>query len=367
MAITKVLKSNNIVESIKYLTEEESHDGIHERVGSISTQNMSISGAKKEVTDVMKWFNKTNNIQAYIIIQSFAEDELNPDEQDDIEKANKAGMKLAKEVAGDERQVMVVTQADNGKVHNHILIANTNMVTGKALRGKYTGHKFISTKSDEILKEMDIRNKNCEREETYQNKQKISEIKRRDKGLYVWKDDLKSRIEECMENTDIYDIEMFIQRMKDKNVDVQVSKNGNISYKFIDDEGKERKSRASRLGNIYGKEGVEYAITENRNNSKYNIETAREFEYTRTRDIAESSTKYEYIDEKPRTTIGIDEQLNEQIRITKEINRRIREKREQEQIEERNRRIASERKRISKSNITIKSRNRSNRDKGIEY
>ena len=267
MAITKIAPARSADAVVRYLTQEESHDGIHARIGSFSIRNMSLTGAAREIRGVMRKYGKEKNIEAYVIVQSFAEEELNPDKQEDLDKANEAGMRLARKYGGDDRQVMVVTQADNGKVHNHILLASTDTLTGKALRGANTRHPLLMQYSDEILKEMGITNQN-EGKTRAKDRQSMGEIKRREQGLYVWKDDLKERIKKSLGRDGVVDGATFIQDMERQNVDVRINGKGNVSYRFEDEEGKDRKCRASRLGEDFGKEGLKLAFEENQKKQK---------------------------------------------------------------------------------------------------
>ena len=275
MATTKITSSRNAVGAINYYLHEPSHDGIHARVGAFSARNTTVFTAQKDVIENMNRYGTKDNVQAYLVIQSFATDELDPDNQEDLDKANEVGMVLARELAGDDRQIIVVTQADNGKVHNHIFMASTDTITGKALRGIHLRHDNLSAMSDLILSEYNIKNKNAElNREPAKVKQSIAEIKRREKGKYVWKDDLRNRIEESQKESKVKDDESFRLSMFDKGVDVSFhEKTRNISYKFIDEEGKTRKCRASRLGTSYGKEAIDKVYEEHQKTEEQTIFT----------------------------------------------------------------------------------------------
>lgn len=264
MAVIKIQNTRNVVGAIRYLTKEASHDGVHARVGSVLTQNVSFKNADREMMHLLKKFGKTKNVQAYLAIQSFSVEELNPDKQSDLTLATAIGLETARKMWGEDRQIFVVTQADNGIVHNHIVCCSPDIRYGKSLRGKQTNHKYAMEISDQVIEDYGVENLNSQKSE-FREKQSMGEIKRREKGLYVWKDDLKSRIRDCMDHEDILSTEDFKNVMEsDFNVDVRISTKGNLSYRFIDQENKDRKCRASRLGNVYGKDGIEYGITENR-------------------------------------------------------------------------------------------------------
>lgn len=264
MAVIKIQNTRNVVGAIRYLTKEASHDGVHARIGSVLTQNVSFKNADREMMHLLKKFGKTKNVQAYLAIQSFSVEELNPDKQSDLTLATAIGLETARKMWGEDRQIFVVTQADNGIVHNHIVCCSPDIRYGKSLRGKQTNHKYAMEISDQVIEDYGVENLNSQKSE-FREKQSMGEIKRREKGLYVWKDDLKNRIRDCMDREDILSTEDFKNVMEsDFNVDVRISARGNLSYRFLDQENKDRKCRASRLGNVYGKDGIEYGITENR-------------------------------------------------------------------------------------------------------
>lgn len=259
MASIKISKINSVIANMRYLMNEKSHDGVHDRIGSVNAHNMSIFNAEWEAISNMKHWGKEHNVQGYSIIQSFDKDELDPENPDDLERANEAGMKLAMDRAGDDRQILVVTQADNGYVHNHILMMSTAMSDGYALDTKQLKRSYVIEASDRILAEMQIKNKNAEMDrQNKKTKESMAEIKRRSKGQYVWKDDLRDRIDEALINDGVKNNDEFSKVMSDKGVDVMYhEKTGNISYKFKDQEGKDRKCRASRLGDGYGKKNID--------------------------------------------------------------------------------------------------------------
>lgn len=263
MAVIKIQNTRNVVGAIRYLTKEASHDGVHARVGSVMTQNVSFKNADREMMHLLKKFGKTKNVQAYLAIQSFSVEELNPDKQSDLTLATAIGLETARKMWGEDRQIFVVTQADNGIVHNHIVCCSPDIRYGKSLRGKQTNHKYAMEISDQVIEDYGVENLNSQKSE-FREKQSMGEIKRREKGLYVWKDDLKNRIRDCMDREDILSTEDFKNVMEsDYDVDVRISEKGNLSYRFIDQENKDRKCRASRLGNVYGKEGIDYGIKDN--------------------------------------------------------------------------------------------------------
>lgn len=273
MSITKISSTRNAGALIRYILEDEAHNEASERYVSASAHNCTIGNARSEFKAIRKRYNKENNIQAYSIIISWSKEELNPDDEDDIQKAQLSADMLAKEIGGENRQAVISIQRDGrgGNLHGHICINSIDMITGKSLRGDKKHHNYIKNKSDEIQRQLNILNKN-ELNDEYTDKQTIQEIKAREKGQYIWKDDIKSRIENCMENPNILSYEEFKQEMKNQyNVDITERKTKKedvyggyvLTYTFNDKNNKKRKVRSTRLGSTYGLKGIDYGIKTN--------------------------------------------------------------------------------------------------------
>ena len=281
MAVVKLDSTRNSIAAIRYLLNTKSHDGIHPRVGSISARWMDPYDAAESAKRTLKRFKKWNDrvaypwerpyvpsdeghVEARLLIQSFHNDELDPDDQEDLDKANRAGYELARRVYGDDRQFLVVTQADNGNVHNHIVCISPDLTTGRSVRGDAANFYHVKKVSDEVLAEHGIANINAQKEAVggYTNKKHIGEIKRAERGEYVWKDDLKGRIEKALADSAVVDEESFNLALLKLDVDARFRGKG-IGYAFTDEGGKQRKARGATLGTLYGLERVKALFEEN--------------------------------------------------------------------------------------------------------
>lgn len=76
------------------------------------------------------------------------------------------------------------------------------------------------------------------------------------KGQYVWKNDLRTRIDEALAEIKKKNINLE-DALKARGVDVRRRGQNGISYAFIDEEGKKRISRGKRLGTNYERESVD--------------------------------------------------------------------------------------------------------------
>lgn len=266
MATLSIKSSKHGGKSVSYTKDVKSHSEEFERCLELSGINCNAENAREEFKIVWDRFGVETgeDIQTYNLIQAFSKDEFNPDNPDDIRRVNEIGHALARRLYPD-RQAIIATQADNEgrNLHNHIVVNNVNPIDGSRLSGERIRWINLSKDHDELLKEFGAHVIERDNEKAF-DKQTIKEMKLREAGKYVWKDDLKSRIETCLEDKTIKSNDDFIEKMnEDYKVDVRVRKNGNISYYFTDEEEKQRKIRAGKLGLKYSKEGVNYAITTN--------------------------------------------------------------------------------------------------------
>lgn len=81
----------------------------------VSAVNCSVEFAKDQFDTVKKRFRKEDGTVAFHAYQSFAEGEATP------EQAHEIGIALAKELWGDNFQVIVATHLNTSCLHNHII------------------------------------------------------------------------------------------------------------------------------------------------------------------------------------------------------------------------------------------------------
>ena len=106
--------------------------------------NCSAEIARDQFVTVKKQFAKEDGIVAYHGYQSFAEDEVTP------EQAHAIGVEFAERVWGDAYQVVVATHLNTEHIHNHFVINSVSFKHGRRLREKqwYELNKI----SDEICR-----------------------------------------------------------------------------------------------------------------------------------------------------------------------------------------------------------------------
>jgi len=239
MATVKVSTTKNANRAINYAEKRaEVEDSL----------NCDITNVKQEMAVVREFYQKTDQVQAHLIIQSFS-----PEESQKLgaEKVNQLGMELAQKVAPDH-QIAVYTHTDKEHYHNHIVMNAVNFSDGS----KYHQHQFfdhVKTLNDEIAKEhqLEIVKPSALERKT------IAEIKLEEKGQVSWKQEIRSAVDTTMQDQFVTSFEAFRDSLNNKGIDVSV-RGKNLTYELLEDN---YKVRGTKLGEDYQKEPILSELT----------------------------------------------------------------------------------------------------------
>jgi len=145
-------------------------------------------------------------------------------------------------------EVLIATHKDKEHIHNHLVI---NSVSFK------DGHKLITDKNS--LREIKFEsNRICEREHlsTIEKpcakvRYSMAEYRLAEKGLPIWKEQLRSAIDEAKEHSkNMIELKRYLK--ENFNIEMKIQ-NKNVSYLHPD---KQKYCRGDKLGGAYTKEGV---------------------------------------------------------------------------------------------------------------
>jgi hypothetical protein len=104
--------------------------------------------AFEQMTATKQQFGKLGGNLAYHAYQSFAPDEVTP------EQCHVIGVALAKRIWGDRYEVLVTTHLNTHCVHNHLVINSVSYVDGKKLNNNYAMYfKNLRAESDRLCRE----------------------------------------------------------------------------------------------------------------------------------------------------------------------------------------------------------------------
>ena len=168
MAITKIKGvKNNLSRVIDYIsndekTNKEIYDDLHNELEYIGEDyktekklyvtgiNCETQSAYEEMMMIKKHYKKEKGNIAFHSIQSFAADEVTPDE------AHEIGLQLAKEMWGDRFQVVVATHLNTKHIHNHFVINSVSFVDGKKYYDNRKNYAELRRLNDSLCKEHNI-------------------------------------------------------------------------------------------------------------------------------------------------------------------------------------------------------------------
>ena len=168
MAITKIKGvKNNLSRVIDYIsndekTNKEIYDDLHNELEYIGEDyktekklyvtgiNCEAQSAYEEMIMIKKHYKKEKGNIAFHSIQSFAADEVTPDE------AHEIGLQLAKEMWGDRFQVVVATHLNTKHIHNHFVINSVSFVDGKKYYDNRKNYAELRRLNDSLCKEHNI-------------------------------------------------------------------------------------------------------------------------------------------------------------------------------------------------------------------
>lgn len=256
MTIVKISSTRNARSAINYLGGK-AHNGSKKRELLATGLLTSYENAKTNFTDhLQKVKKKSTQVEAYRVVQSFSATEIDVNNLEDVAKAHAIGCETAK-LLFPNRQVVIVTQADgkNGIVHNHMVGESPDLVDGKALRGNSMSWKHVAEVSDRVSEDWGL----SPVVPTKTVKQTTPEVKLREQGVYVWKDDLRQRIDTAKTDSSVVDFKSYREALAKAGVEVSQrgKKTKMYSYQFEGENGKMYKSRANKLGSEYGHDTFE--------------------------------------------------------------------------------------------------------------
>ena len=229
--------------------------------------NVSPTLAKVQMKVVRNHANgDTVKNQAIRIIQSFSPDDLDITKPENWQKCNDIGYEFARRAFGGSKfddtdyppyQIAIYTHVDGKghKLHNHIIINKTNLDDNKQWHVENLNDEWLSFRdiNDEVCREFGLK---IPQERSKQVKKTISERELELKGQYVWKNDLRSRIDQALDEIQKNNISLE-EALKSREGDLRRRGQNGISFAFVDDEGKKRISRGQRLGTKYERKTID--------------------------------------------------------------------------------------------------------------
>jgi len=237
MAVIKRISSRGSIKKIinYVLNKEKTAEKI------ISGKDCLPESSAESMNATKESFNQTGGLSYHHLIQSFKPGEVSP------EIAHEIGKELAeKHFKGHE--VLISTHIDKKHIHNHLVINSVSFEDGRKLVSNKETLREIKKESNRICNERGL---SVIKEPYAHNRYTMAEYKLAEKGLPIWKEQLRSAIDEAKEHSKNI-VEMGDYLEKNFNIDIKIQ-NKNLSFLHPD---KQKYCRGSKLGLDYTKEEI---------------------------------------------------------------------------------------------------------------
>lgn len=238
---TKGTNAGSLEEAIGYaLNREKTEEDIYEdSIGCIC------SSAYEDMLATKKRFHKTEGVQGYHLIQSFAEGEVTP------ELAHAIGLELAEELLQGRYEVVVATHLNTGHCHNHLVFNSVSMADGRKYHSNGKSYyEEVRRISDGLCQKYGL--------SVIQSSEKkgkcYAEWQAEKEGRPTWRTAIRMDIREVVSES--FTWRQFISQMEKRGYEWKL----NRKYIALRAPGMERYVRLRSLGKQYSENGIREQI-----------------------------------------------------------------------------------------------------------
>ena len=226
--------------------------GLTARAVACGGENIDLAHVKEQMQTTRTLFGQRGKTEVMRVIQSFGPQDFVATNPADWQRVNDLGVELGRRIAPNH-EVAVYTHLDGDghKLHNHIIINMPNLKTGKKYHHTNDWQR-VTRFNDQLCQEHDL---TVIQRPEQQERHTLAERKISAKGAYVWKDDLRERIDQAMQDPRTSDFKSLSAVLSDKGVNIRI-RGQSVSYAFLGAENKRRQARGTKLGSSYEKGAI---------------------------------------------------------------------------------------------------------------
>ena len=215
----------------------------------VSSLNCDREHARDEFLLTKKRFDKEDGIACFHAYQSFAEENLSPEE------AHEIGIAFAKEMWGERFQVVIATHLNTCHVHNHFIVNSVSFLDGKKYHDSRAAYQRMREVSDRLCREHGL--SVIEHPEGKGGSYYLNQLEKA--GMPTRYNIARQAIDEAISRS--VNMEEFRHELKMMGYRYQFSPNR--SYWTITPAGWDRPIRLYRLGAEYTEERIRQRVYEN--------------------------------------------------------------------------------------------------------
>lgn len=245
--------------ALRYNTEKNGRERDAEKV-LVEGVGCDAETAREEMSAMRQHWGKDSGLKAYTFLQSFSPQDMESGLT--MARANQIGRDTlerfmlmdGREYASGSYQATVCTQCDgeSGLIHNHIVINNLDVTTGKKLKGMHQALWDFRACSDERCRAAGLsvvgEKSNCDVRYTH------TEGALADKGVRSWKEQIRLALEQEMPLSRTAD--ELSRRLARRGIGMELRGKRHVTYSIMDG-GKLRKARGRSLGGAYDRAAVD--------------------------------------------------------------------------------------------------------------
>ena len=203
--------------------------------------------AFEDMRDTVQRWHKTDGVQGYHLVQSFAEGEVTP------ELAHQIGVELADQLLGGRYQAVVTTHLNTRHVHNHIVWCAVALDNGRKYHSNAKSYYTeVRAKSDALCCQYGL--SVIETPESERGKRQYAKWQAETGGQPTWRTAIRMDVDEAI--TMALTWRQFLALLEQKGYEVRMGR----KYPTLRPPGKDRFVRFKTLGKSYTPEAIRRRI-----------------------------------------------------------------------------------------------------------
>lgn len=284
MAYTRISHTRNGRAAIQYARGNgRGHNGHAKRnllIGGVGMLPDDVIPFENQMAEDWERASGRNKNQVRRIVASLSKKELDPHDMDCAYTLLEIAQEFVEEAYPNRKAAIFVQNDGKGeKLHVHILVSNVDSIEYKGCTDKQTRFEYVKQNFNRVAgRHITLDNGKKAKDKFTQTERALEEeneeaAENGGTAAYIWKDDLRERIQIAMENAASEDD--FLEALEDEGVKARYGTSKRygeyISYELVDvpphmeGAGRKYKARSYTLGDAYGVEALREKLREKAN------------------------------------------------------------------------------------------------------
>ena len=240
---SKTTKPTSLEEAVDYALNRDKTESVCFETGLSCLCETAFADMKE---NAQRW-HKTDGVQGYHLVQSFAEGEVTP------ELAHQIGVELADQLLQGRYQAVVTTHLNTRHIHNHIVWCAVALDNGRKYHSNAKSYYTeVRAKSDALCRQYGL--SVIETPESERGKRQYAKWQAEAGGQPTWRTAIRMDIDEAISLALTW--RQFLVILEQKGYEIRMGR----KYPTLRPPGKERFVRFKTLGKAYAPESIQRRI-----------------------------------------------------------------------------------------------------------